>query len=268
MDDLTSKIFEIANNSIKTKQELVEDKALLGVISDVVKAAIEVFRNDGKVPCVMYGGKEQIHFSLYESDFKQLLFTDKVYKVLIDLDDKKIDTILQGIEFHPVSDLVLHADFMEIATKERVKLDMPVRLVGTAPGLQEGGMLRLKLRKMKVIASPDLLPDAIEVNIDNLQLGDTIHVRDITLDNIEVLTAPGIPVVSVIVPKGFKEIEEMDAAAAEAAAEAAEGEEGAEGEVKPDEQKEEGQEEPKAEGKEEGGDSGDASKAEGERKGE
>ena len=229
------------------------------------KHATNQLRNDGKVPCVMYGGKEQIHFSLYESDFKQLLFTDKVYKVLIDLDDQKYDTILQDIEFHPVSDLVLHADFIEIATKKRVKLDVPVRLVGTAPGLQEGGMLRLKLRKMKVIASPDLLPDAIEVSVDKLKLGDTIHVRDIALGNIEVLTSPEIPVVSVIVPKGFKEIEEMDAAAA---AEAVEAEEVAEGEAKPDDKKEEGQEEPKAEGKEEGGDSGDAPKAEGESKGE
>ncbi len=174
-------------------------------------------RREGKVPCVIYGGKEQIKFLMDEKFFIKILFTDEVYLLKIDIEGKEFDAILQDIQYHPVTDKVLHADFLEILPGKKVTIAVPVKVEGVAPGVLQGGKLNKKLRKIKIKGLVEDLPDFITVNIDNLSIGDSIKVKDVKNDKLEFLDMPGSVVVSVKTARGATAEEEAaEAAAAEA----------------------------------------------------
>jgi large subunit ribosomal protein L25 len=146
-------------------------------------------RKEGKVPCVLYGKDTIEHFFIYEADFKNLVYTPNTYKVRINLEGQNIDTILQEMQFHPVSDVILHADFFKIEKGKPVTLKIPVNITGNAPGVRAGGKLLQKISKMNVKGEIDNLPEYIEVNINKLELGQSIKVKDVKYTNFEILDA-------------------------------------------------------------------------------
>jgi len=154
-------------------------------------------RMEGKVPCVIYGGKEQVHFSMDEKNFKRILFTTDVYIIEFDIDGKKFRTTLQDIQYHPVTDKVLHADFLEVTQDIPVKLAIPLTITGSAPGVIKGGKLVQKMRKLKVKGLIDSIPDSFPIDISKLDIGQSIKIRDLSFENIQILESPSEVVVVV-----------------------------------------------------------------------
>lgn len=174
--------------------------------TEVGKVSTKALRAEGKVPCVMYGGQNHIHFTVYEPDFKLLVYTPNTYKVKLDIDGKTYKCILKDISFHPVNDSILHADFLEIEDNKPVEIGVPVKLVGNSVGVRAGGKLVVKTKKLRVKALPMLLPDFIEVNIDTLEIGKSIKVGDLaSIENLTLLDSPNNPVVSVITTRAVME---------------------------------------------------------------
>ena len=153
----------------------------------VGKRATKDLRNAGKVPCVLYGGDELVHFSATEKLFKPLVFTPDVYTATIELDGTKYNAILQDIQFHPVTEAILHVDFYQIFDDKELTMEIPVRLVGTAKGVTVGGALRHNLRKLRVKALPANLPDFIEANISELEIGNKLYVTGLKNDKYSLL---------------------------------------------------------------------------------
>ena len=143
----------------------------------VGKSSTKALRNAGKVPCVLYGGEQPLHFAADEMEFKNLVYTPNVYTALIELESgEKLKAVLQDIQFHPVSDKILHVDFYQLFNDKEVTMNIPVRLEGVSPGVRNGGVLRFPNRTLKVKALPDNLPDFITVDISTLKIGDKIYV--------------------------------------------------------------------------------------------
>lgn len=143
----------------------------------VGKKASKALRNAGMIPCVIYGGDSTVQFSASEVDFKPLVYTPNVFTAKIEFEDgTTINAILQDIQFHPVSDKILHVDFYQLFEDKEITMNIPVKLVGTAPGVIKGGALRFNLRKLKVRALPANLPDFINANISKLKIGSKLYV--------------------------------------------------------------------------------------------
>ena len=188
-------------------------------------------RKNGFVPCVLYGGKETIHFSATEINFKDLVYTAAAHTVTLDFGDKKINAILQDIQFHPVSDRIIHADFYEIHEDKDITMDIPVIISGSAPGvLNDGGMLSRNKRKIRIKAIPSNLPDSIDIDISSMQLGDKITMADIQSDKYEILHPENTVVCQVRTSRASMIIEEpVLETEGEEGEEGVEGAEGAEG---------------------------------------
>lgn len=144
-------------------------------------------RYAGKVPCVLYGGKEQVHFSTLATSFKPIIFTPETFLIEIDIEGNKHLAILQDIQYHPVSDEVLHADFFEVNQEKPIVVSIPVKLTGTSPGVIRGGKLTLKFNKLKVKGLIRDIPDFIEISITNLDVGQSIKVKDVAIENLRIL---------------------------------------------------------------------------------
>ncbi len=154
----------------------------------VGKVSTKALRNAGMVPCVVYGGDQTaIHFSAEEKAFKNLVYTPNVHTVVIELGDKKINAVLQDIQFHPVSDKILHIDFYQLYDDKEITLEVPIKVTGNSKGVMAGGVLNINNRKLKVRALPANLPDFVEINISNLEMGNKLYVTDITTDNYKLL---------------------------------------------------------------------------------
>lgn len=145
----------------------------------VGKVATKALRNAGAVPCVLYGGDQPVHFSAEEKAFKTLVYTPNAHTVAIDLGKKTYNAVLQDVQVHPVSDKILHIDFFELDEKKEITMEVPVKIVGTSPGVLLGGDLRLNLRRLKVRALPKNLPDFVEANISELQMGNKLYVTKV-----------------------------------------------------------------------------------------
>ncbi|WP_299105977.1 50S ribosomal protein L25/general stress protein Ctc [uncultured Tenacibaculum sp.] len=145
----------------------------------VGKKATKALRNAGKVPCVLYGGDKPVHFSAEAKAFKPLIYTPNVYTATIELDGQTYDAVLQDIQFHPVTDAILHIDFYQLFEDKPVTMEIPVKLVGSAKGVMVGGALRHNLRKLKVKALPANLPDSIEADITELEIGNKLYVTEL-----------------------------------------------------------------------------------------
>ncbi len=154
----------------------------------VGKAATKALRNAGKVPCVVYGGDKTIHFSADALAFNKLVYTPDVHTVVIALEDgSKIDAILQDIQFHPVTDNILHIDFYQIFEGKEVSMVIPVRITGNSPGVRNGGVLRIVNRSLRVKALPKNLPDFLEADISEMKIGDVMTVADLGGDDYTIL---------------------------------------------------------------------------------
>jgi len=199
---------------------------------DVGKKTAKQLREQDLIPCVIYGKDNIIHFHTHKNSFKELVYTPNAYLVNIDLDEKKHKAVLRDVQFHPVTDKILHADFYEIDDKSPVWMKIPVRLEGSAVGVLNGGRLVQKMRKLKIKALPANLTDEIVIDISPLGIGDTVKVKDLPYKHVNFLEPDSAVVVLVKSARGATLPEEIEALEAEEA----EGEEGAvEGEA-PDEE--------------------------------
>jgi large subunit ribosomal protein L25 len=166
--------------------------------TNVGKVNAKAVREKGNVPCVIYGGKEQIHFEADIRAFKPVIFTPNAHIVEIDLGGKVYKTVLQEAQYHKINDKLIHADFLEIVDGKPVTANIPVLITGQSEGVKKGGKLVLKMRKLKARGIAATLPDAITIDISKLDIGDSIAVGDITVDGATLLNAKNVSVVSVV----------------------------------------------------------------------
>lgn len=164
---------------------------------NVGKKDAKMNRRNGMVPGVLYGGKEQIHFTASEKEFDKILFSPNTYLVKLIIGGKEINATLQDIQYHPVTEHILHVDFLELVPGKPVVISVPLKITGTAPGILKGGRLVKKYRKLKVTGLAENLPDDITISINDLDIGNSIKISDIKIDNITLLDPAGSVVVSV-----------------------------------------------------------------------
>lgn len=164
-------------------------------------------RADGNVPCVIYGGDEVVHFHSPMYLFKDVLYTPDAYIVNVNVEGVEKKCILQDVQFHPVSDVILHVDFLEISEDKPVKIDIPVSIVGEsdAPGLKIGGVLVVKTRKLRIKALPANLPDTVEVSVAGLELGKSTKVSSIVAEGYEILNPKTVSVASITIPRSLRQ---------------------------------------------------------------
>jgi large subunit ribosomal protein L25 len=172
-----------------------------------------LLRKAERIPCVVYGTGEQIHFSVKEIDLKKIIWNPEVFNVELNIDGKTFSTIVKDVQFHPVTDRLVHVDFLSVVPGKPFKVKLPVRITGTAEGVKKGGKLIQNFRKMLVWGTIDKMPDAIEVNVDALEIGSMIRVKDVALEGIKLLEAPEAVIAAVKVTRNVAAEEETKAAA-------------------------------------------------------
>lgn len=186
----------------------------------VGKASTRTLRNADQVPCVVYGGNEPLHFSTDEKSFKNLVYTPEAHTVNLELaDGTKVSAILQDIQFHPVTDKIIHADFYQLHDDKPVSIEVPVRLTGRARGVVNGGVLRFNMRKLKVRAIPANLPDEIEIDITQMRIGNKKYVESIRTEGFTILHPDNAVIVAVRTSRTAVADEEEEEEGGEAAAE-------------------------------------------------
>ncbi len=154
----------------------------------VGKSSSRLLRNAGQVPCVLYGGEGPIHFSAPELAFSKLVYTANAYTVVIAFGEKEsYNAILQHIQFHPVSDKILHIDFYQLFDDKKISMDIPVKLNGNPIGVKLGGNLQRNKRKLRIKALPTNLPDNLEIDISELNIGDKVYITELFNENYEFL---------------------------------------------------------------------------------
>jgi large subunit ribosomal protein L25 len=191
--------------------------------SEVGKKSTRDLRKIDHVPCVMYGGAEVIHFHAHENDFRNIVYTPNAYIVEVSLDGQKHKAVLQELQFHPVTDKLIHMDFVEVFDNKPVTLDIPIKLTGAAIGLKDGGKPRQRRRVLKVRGLLENLPDLLEIDITDVAIGDVIKIGDLSYPNLEILDPARSMIYAIVSSRISKGMEIV-----EAEAEGEEGEEGAE----------------------------------------
>lgn len=151
--------------------------------------ALKAIRKDNGVPCVLYGGGENTHFTVTTESLRHLVYTPHIYVVNLNLDGKKVNAILKDIQFHPVKDNILHVDFYQIDETKPIVMEVPVQLEGLAEGVKAGGKLTLQMRKIKVRAPYKVIPEKVTVNVAHLGLGKTVQVGELSFEGLELLNA-------------------------------------------------------------------------------
>ncbi|MBK5278299.1 MAG: 50S ribosomal protein L25/general stress protein Ctc, partial [Bacteroidia bacterium] len=183
-------------------------------------------REEGNIPCVLYGGEGQVHFYSPVILFRELVYTNEAHFVHLNIEGEECKAILQEVQFHPVSEIILHVDFLKISDERKIKMDIPARLVGLAPGVSKGGALVRKRASLKVYGFPNDMPDHIDVDCSALDFHHAVKVEDMKLAKLEFLDPPKASIAVVEVPRSAK-LAADDAAAAAAVAAAAVPAEGA-----------------------------------------
>jgi large subunit ribosomal protein L25 len=183
------------------------------------KADSQRLRDEGLVPCVLYGGDEQVHFYSPMILFRELVYTNEAHFVQINVEGAESKAILQEVQFHPVSEVILHADFLKIADERKIKMSIPTRLVGQAPGVAKGGTLVRKRAALKVYGFPKDMPDHIDVNVSELDFHHAVKVADMKFPGLDFLDPKQATIAAVEIPRAAKmAAEEAAAAPAEGAA--------------------------------------------------
>ncbi len=169
------------------------------------KKATKAVRKEGQVPCVIYGGEDVVYFSQTELAFRDVVYTPDFKLAEINIDGNTYKCILKDIQFHPVTDRVLHIDFLELIPGQAVKAEVPIRCVGVSPGVKLGGKLIQDLRRAKIKTTPEALVDSLSVDISGLDLGQSVRVRDIAVpEGVELMNAQAIPVATVEIPRALR----------------------------------------------------------------
>ncbi|HYG02194.1 MAG TPA: 50S ribosomal protein L25/general stress protein Ctc [Chryseosolibacter sp.] len=177
------------------------------------KTGSQKLRDEGMVPCVLYGGDQQIHFQSPMILFRELVYTNEAHFVHINIEGEEAQAILQEVQFHPVSEIILHADFLRISEDRKIKMNIPARLIGQAPGVSKGGTLVRKRASLKVYGFPKDMPDHIDVDVSSLDFHHAIKVGDMKLEGLEFLDPKQATIAAVEVPRAAKLAAEEAAAA-------------------------------------------------------
>ena len=178
-------------------------------------------RQEGNVPCVLYGGDTQVHFYSPVILFRDLVYTNEAHFVHLNIEGEECRAIMQEVQFHPVSEIILHVDFLRISEDRKIKMEIPVRLIGLSPGVAKGGTLVRKRATLKVFAFAKDMPDHIDVDCSALDFHHAVKVADMKMPNLEFIDPPAAAIANVEVPRAAKLAEESAAAAAPAAGAAA-----------------------------------------------
>ncbi len=190
----------------------METVALSGEIrKETGKRASKAVRNAGLVPCVLYGGENDVHFSLKPYDMRDIVYTPDFKIAEINLDGKVEKAIIKEIQFHPVTDEIIHADFLRMIDGKPLIIEVPVKFYGDSPGVKEGGSLMPNMRRVKIKVAPENIVDKLRVDISTLELGHSVRVRDIELvEGVQVMNPLATPVASVEVPRALRSEDEEE----------------------------------------------------------
>ena len=151
--------------------------------------ALKALRKNNCVPCVLYGAGDNVHFTVTNDEDRNLIYTPHIYVVNLDIDGKKVKAILKDVQFHPVKDTILHIDFFQIDELKPIIMEVPVQLEGLAEGVKAGGKLTLQMRKLKVKALYNVIPEKLTVNVAHLGLGKTVKVGELSYEGLTLLNA-------------------------------------------------------------------------------
>jgi len=162
-------------------------------------------RLDGKTPCVLYGKGENLHFWAFTVEFKPIVYTPETFLVKIKLEDgSEREGIIKDMQFHPVNDVLQHVDFFEVSHDQPLTVQLPVRIEGTSEGQKKGGKLSMLLRRLKVKGMLADIPEFIPVHVESLDLGQSVRVRDVEVEKVEVLNPAATPIAIITVPRGLR----------------------------------------------------------------
>jgi large subunit ribosomal protein L25 len=189
--------------------------------TELGKKSSKELRKSGNVPCVIYGKEKNIHFFAHENSFKNLVYTHAAHLVKLNIDDKEYKAVLKDMQFHPVKDNILHADFIEIHDNKPVVINIPIKVSGDSVGVIAGGKLSIKRRTLKVKGLADDLPEALPINITDLKIHEGIKVGELSYDKIELLDPKKSMVLTIATSRVAQKTDEevlAETAAAEAAA--------------------------------------------------
>lgn len=175
---------------------------------NVGKRDAKELRYDGKVPAVLYGGATQTHFSVSAADLKPVVYTPDVHFIDLDVAGVKSQAVIQDIQFHPLTEKIIHIDFLALDQNKPIAIDIPVKLTGTSPGVKMGGKLVQKLRKLKVKGLPKDHIDTVDVSIEGLEVGKSVRVREISLPNLQIVSAAEDTIVSVTTSRALRQAEQ------------------------------------------------------------
>lgn len=170
----------------------------------VGKKEAKRLRSEDLVPGVLYGGEEPIHFYAPEKEFKSIIYTPNAYLIDLDIDGAVYQSIIQDKQFHPVEERLLHVDFLRTSETKKVKMEIPVKVEGFAKGIRNGGKLKLNLRTLKVKSMVKHLPDTININVDDLDIGQSYKVGSLQRENLEFLNAKAVPVVTIMITRAAR----------------------------------------------------------------
>ncbi len=168
---------------------------------NVGKKDAKELRRNNRIPAVMYGGKEQIHFSIDEKAFEKSLHSPESFIYEIDIDGTQYHGVIYEKQFHPVTDRPLHVDFRQVNDGVVVRAEIPFRLTGTAVGVTEGGFIYKKTRKLIIEGLVEKMPEYIDIDVTEMKIGDSVHIRDIKLDGMKILSQESVLVITVKAPK-------------------------------------------------------------------
>ena len=169
------------------------------------KKGSKATKSDGLVPCVIYGGAETIHFATSAKEVRHLVYTPDFKTAQITIEGKTYACIVKSLQFHPVSEVLMHMDFLELVPGKMIKVGVPVRFKGTSPGVKAGGKLLQMVRRVEIRTTPDKLVDELILDISGLDLGQSIRVRDIAIgEGIELVNSPSIPVAIIEIPRALR----------------------------------------------------------------
>lgn len=187
---------------------------------DLGKKEAKLSRAAGNIPCVIYGGKTNQHFTVKENALNNLVYTPNVYSVAIDIEGTSINALIKDIQFHPVTDRILHIDFIELVPGQHVNTLIPIVFEGSSIGVRNGGKLRKTLRKLSIRSTPENLPDNVTIDIAPMTIGEKVYVKDLEAPNFDILTAGSSVIVAVKTARGVVDVDEEEAAADAPAADA------------------------------------------------
>ena len=187
------------------------------------KKSVKAARREEEVPCVLYGrGTEPLSFQVPALSLRDLIYTDQFHTVTVNLEGESYNCVLKSVDFHPVSDKPIHVDFIMLKEGEYITIGVPIHFEGTPMGVRNGGTRKTYLNKLVIRCLPQHLPDNIEIDVTKLKIGESILVRDLEIENLEIKAAPDQTLIAIARPRVIIELDEDE--------EGEEGEEGAEGE--------------------------------------